>query len=99
METLKRTEGGTPGVAARTTAYSNPVFDPEVWKSVLGYLEPSPAAARRSSCADWRTARKQAVLQEKAESGTERWRGRSDADMLAFRDLVENGEADRKAVA
>lgn len=80
------------------TAHANPVFDPEVWKSVLGYLEPSPAAGQ----ADLRArtgelARKQAVLQEKLKAERNRWRGRSDADMLAFADLVENGEADRKA--
>lgn len=81
-----------------TTAYSNPIFDPEVWKSVLGYLKPSEAAGQ----ADLRArtgelARKQAVLQEKLKAERNRWRGRSDADMLAFADLVENGEADRKS--
>lgn len=80
------------------TAYSNPLFDPEVWKSTLGYLKPTEAAGQ----ADLRArtgelARKQAVLQERMKAEHARWRGRSDADMLAFADRVENGEADRQA--
>jgi hypothetical protein len=80
------------------TAYSNPLFDPEVWKSALGYLKPSEAAGQ----ADLRArtgelARKQAVLQEKLKAERNRWRGRGDVDMLAFADMVENGEADRKS--
>jgi len=96
FEAAPKAEAPRPNLL--NTAHSNPVFDPEVWKSVLGYLEPSEAAGQ----ADLRArtgelARKQAVLQEKLKAERSRWRGRSDADMLAFADLVENGEADRKA--
>jgi hypothetical protein len=81
-----------------TTAYSNPLFDPELWKGVLGYLKPSEAAGNANLRE--RTgglARAQAVLQEKLRAEHNRWRGRSDSDMLAFADLVEGGEADRAA--
>lgn len=82
------------------TAHSNPLFDPEVWKASLGYLKPSGAAGQPNLRArTGELARNQAVLQEKLKKERARWRGRSDADMLAFADLVENGEADRKARA
>lgn len=80
------------------TAHSNPLFDPEVWKSTLGYLKPAEAAGQENLRArTGELARKQAVLQEKMKGEHARWRGRSDADMLAFADMVENGETDRQA--